>query len=389
MHGLPARISHELPLNLSRFPVICQIQVAGLRATFGEPYPYAKPYPYETKKLTLINEWFDNSTARMNENSKVIIVEGNVGVGKNAFAERLAKNFDFKVFNSVPDDVCFKMHDNNFDIRTLDECLPERCRTYDLKKFLLDPHPEKGTVGRLQLDWFKHRFMVYARGLLHVLSTGQGVVIVRSAFGDEVMVEAFTKLGYVTRNFFNYYQDYRANSICELLKPHITIYLDAPINVLMDRIRQRNNPTEMKSKIINEEYLQAIKWAFEHRFLDKMRTSGEVLEIDWSEVADDTDMEVIAEEMQHLTLERENNEDLRFKDWATLTEDMLCYYRRAYNAQQQLENLFCRPMPWDCPEVMYNSDDFDILNTVYNEHPAIAYRAGWAPELGHKSRFRM
>jgi len=46
-------------------------------------------------------------------------------------------------------------------------------RSYDLAKFYADKHPEKGTVGKLQLTWYDHKFLDYANALKHVLNTGK------------------------------------------------------------------------------------------------------------------------------------------------------------------------------------------------------------------------
>jgi len=70
------------------------IQVATLRATHGEKYPYSEPYPYWKKRYGLIGATFDNGTHRMNENSKVtdqhnslmsVFTDLNYGVSTKSF----------------------------------------------------------------------------------------------------------------------------------------------------------------------------------------------------------------------------------------------------------------------------------------------------------------
>ena len=144
-----------------------------MKATYGEPYGYEKPWPYETKKYNFINEWFDKTKARLNENSKVIVVDGNIAVGKNNFAKRLAKNFDLKYIGSVPDSQCFIGKENGFDLRSLNEFLTDATLFYDLEKWLTEPQPSVGRVGKLQLMWYQEKFMVYCHALHHLLSTGK------------------------------------------------------------------------------------------------------------------------------------------------------------------------------------------------------------------------
>ena len=100
------------------------VQVSSMHATFGEKYPYEKPFPYETKKFNFLHEslFLDRSIKRMNENSKMIIVEGQIGVGKEDFAKRLADNFDLKYIPRVSEDSMFTT-DGGLDIRNFNDVL--------------------------------------------------------------------------------------------------------------------------------------------------------------------------------------------------------------------------------------------------------------------------
>ena len=110
---------------------------------------------------------------RINENSKVLIVDGNVGVGKEAFAARIAKNFDMRLFPSTPDLTCFTGQDSPFDIRSLDHLLPPSLRSYDLTRFLAESTPEAGQVSRLQWPWYIQKFLTYLSALEHLMHTGE------------------------------------------------------------------------------------------------------------------------------------------------------------------------------------------------------------------------
>ena len=155
------------------------IPAATLIATHGEKYPYAEPWDYKNKSFTQIHRYLDSSLARMNPNSKMIVVEGNVAVGKNEFAKRLAKNFDMLYVPSLPEKMCFVEHKNGYDKRNLNEALPEHIQFYDLEKFYSDPNPQRGAIGKLQLDWYKERFNHYCQAVLHLLSTGQWTSVCR------------------------------------------------------------------------------------------------------------------------------------------------------------------------------------------------------------------
>jgi len=271
----------------------------------------------------------------------------------------------------------------------LDPMLPEGARAYDLKKFLTDKHPEKGSVGRLILPWIELKYYDYTDALKHVLSTGQGVVMVRSVYSDSVFVDAMRRMGYVTAPFVKYYNEYRNDSICELLKPHMTIYLDAPVSVCRERINQRKDPVEMNSKVLSDKYLQSIADVYRDKFLPLMRKSGDVVEIDWTEKGTEMDMDVIAEELQSYKLEPEDNEDPKFADWSRMVEDDYIYLRTFLEDRGAHRALFIKGVPWDCPEVCYSQSDAEAYNTIVLKHPVNQFMPGWTPALGDKTLFKL
>ena len=158
---------------LGRHGAAIQIQAAGLKATFGEKYPYPKPFPYEKRSYGFLDELMEDTRKRFNENSKVIVIEGNVGVGKNEFARRLAKNFDLKYIPGITEDDIFTGV-NNFDVRSTDICLPEEAQCYTNKKLFNDKNPACGKAVKLQFMYYCQRYTQYFhKALLHLLSTGK------------------------------------------------------------------------------------------------------------------------------------------------------------------------------------------------------------------------
>jgi len=331
----------------------------------------------------------EQTASRFNDNTKVIVVEGNMAVGKTEFAKRLAKEFDLKFFPPTSERSCFLEKSYNFDIRSLDPVLPSGAQSYDLKKLYSDHHPERGTAGRLQLRWFEEKFYDYLVALKHLLSTGQGVVLVRSVYSDSVFVEALHSMGWLTSNFVKYYNMIRSNAICDLYRPHLTVYLDAPLQVVRERINKRNNPIEVGSRNLNDEYLKAVDRVYQQRYLPKMRESGEVVEIDWTEVASEDDMEAIAEELQLVKLEGEDNDDPKFTDWSRQDEDDWSKFRLLLENRNAWLHYFIRDAPWDCPEVMLQQTDQEAWNQLARNHPVFKHQAGWSPQLGHNTAFKL
>jgi len=239
------------------------------------------------------------------------------------------------------------------------------------------------------LLWYEVKFYDYADALKHVLNTGQGVVMVRSVYSDIVFVDALRRMGYITAPFVQYFSDYRNDSICELLKPHMTIYLDAPVSVIKERINKRRDPREVGSKILSDKYLQTISDVYRDKFLPLMRKSGEVVEIDWTEKGTETDMDVIAEELQSYKLDPEDNEDSKFADWSRNVDDDYIYLRTFMDSRQAQRNLFLKPMPWNCPEVHFTQSDAEAYKNIVMKHPVWQFQPGWTPALGDKTLFKL
>jgi len=71
-------VLRSLPNVLDGLPVLTlaggttKLPIATLRATFGEKYPYEKPFPYEEWPLHSLALSFDYTEWRFNENTKVL-----------------------------------------------------------------------------------------------------------------------------------------------------------------------------------------------------------------------------------------------------------------------------------------------------------------------------
>ncbi|CAD5117589.1 DgyrCDS6347 [Dimorphilus gyrociliatus] len=265
-----------------------------MRATYGEPFGYQKPFPYEKKKFTMMSEIFDKTIHRFNENTKAILVEGGPGVGKTDFAHKFAKQFDLKVFDSVHDDSLWIDRQSGYDLRILNEFLPPKLAFYTTKMFYENPHPKDQLGCKLQFQMYEEKFRQYCAALQHLLNTGQGVVIVRSVWSDIVYAEAMKASGFMSEGAMKYYNEVRLNSICELIKPHLTIYLDTPIQTWKDRSFKKSRYGEKNSPAFNDTYLSKLDSIFKTKFLPEMKKHGEVLQIDWSEEADDLEMDTVS-----------------------------------------------------------------------------------------------
>lgn len=190
------------------------------------PYP---PYPYEEKPYGIWQSIFDKTTKRINENSKMICVEGPIAAGKTKLAQQLADEFEMLYVPAADMDMYY-INPYGYDMRQLDDQLPDDSKSFDVKDFCRNPKHKLS--ARLQIQMYYLRFEQYVDGLAHILNTGQGVVLDRSPHSDFVFMEAMHKLGYVSNGAKSVYNEIRENTITELLRPHLVIYLDVPVKAV-------------------------------------------------------------------------------------------------------------------------------------------------------------
>lgn len=119
--------------------------------------------------------------------------------------------------------------ETGFDLRTFDPKLPRAAQTFDEKKFLANPKDKM--AGIFQGHMYRIRYWNYIEALAHLFSTGQGVVLNRSAYSDIVFLEAMYRTNLLSKNAYRTLKEVRENTLQELMKPHLVIYLDVPADV--------------------------------------------------------------------------------------------------------------------------------------------------------------
>jgi NADH dehydrogenase (ubiquinone) 1 alpha subcomplex subunit 10 len=55
-----------------------------------------------------------------------------------------------------------------------------------------------------------------------------------------------------------------------LMKPHLVIYLDIPVPLVQQRIKERNIPYEVNSKVFTPEYLSDMEYFYKQHFLKQI-----------------------------------------------------------------------------------------------------------------------
>ena len=155
------------------------IQKAGITS---KPYykrnPTAPaPFPWYKQELSWMRAAFSSMLRRFDENSKIIIVEGNVASGISKFAKELADELGFVHIPQASMDMEYKNY-YGYDRRDYNHLLSEKnpCRTYDIADYNRDPEHRNAIV--LQLIMYRLKFFLYCDALTHLLNTGKCMTMI-------------------------------------------------------------------------------------------------------------------------------------------------------------------------------------------------------------------
>ncbi|XP_033223334.1 NADH dehydrogenase [ubiquinone] 1 alpha subcomplex subunit 10, mitochondrial [Belonocnema kinseyi] len=345
-----------------------QVSWISTRQTRKTRPPRPEPFPYKEKSFNIWEQIFDDTVFRFDDNTKVILVEGPPAVGKGELAKKLAHDLDMLyVPQTVLEDEW--VHKYNFDLRTLDDKLPESCRSVDLSTFLNNPSLRNG--GVMQLFFYRLRFHKYMKILAHVLSTGQGVVTERSPWSDDCFAKAMHANGYLSPNAFKLYNTMVEQSLHELMRPHLVVYLDASVKDVQEKIKKRNIPGE--SKIFNEKFLTDLENNYKYDFLKKMDEHANILIYDYSRGGD---FEVIVEDIETLKFDEQPQDSKKMMDWDLVANVMWTERRRKYSDQQEQMLLYLMLQQLIADELIVTAEESYIRHEVLKKY---APRDAWDP----------
>ncbi|EDV94406.1 NADH dehydrogenase [ubiquinone] 1 alpha subcomplex subunit 10, mitochondrial [Drosophila grimshawi] len=352
--------------------------ISGKTMRGGPRVPKVAPYPYKTKKYNWFSAVFDKTSKRFDENSKVICVEGPIAAGKTKFAQELAAELDMQYYPAVDLDLIY-INPYGYDMRKLDPELPPSCRSYDVRDFCKNPNHDLAAL--FQIRMYMLRYSQYVDALQHILSTGQGVVLERSPYSDFVFMEAMFRQGYISRGARSVYNELRQNTIGELLKPHLVIYLDQPIEAVQRQIKTRNLEHEVKSKVFSEAYLRDLESLYKQQYLKDIVGHAELLIYDWTAGGE---TEVVVEDIERIDFQQHESDPHNKKqlDWRFPLETEWCEARIKYcHEKPDLMNYFNVPR-YDVPELLRSADDSKVWRDVWFNAPGMKFRPGYNADVG-------
>ncbi|XP_032523905.1 NADH dehydrogenase [ubiquinone] 1 alpha subcomplex subunit 10, mitochondrial [Danaus plexippus] len=345
-----------------------------LRESLPPRPPKPAPFDYVNKDYTWLRSLFDRTTHRFDENTKVLVVEGPVAAGKTEFAAALAEDLGMKHFPEANMDIHY-IRPNGVDLRIFDKDIPEDTRTFDHVNF--NCHPNHRLAGNFQIMMYMARYGQYIDALAHLLNTGQGVVLERSPYSDFVFLEAMFSQKYVSRGIKSVYYELRANTIEELMRPHLVIYLDVPVDKVSEAIKKRGLKHEVDGKALTPAFLTEMEHQYKNKYLRDIATHAELLVYDWTGGGD---VEVVVEDIERLDFDKyTEREEPKMKDWRLPREVEWADQRQIFtNNKHYLMNLFNIPRT-DVPELITQADDGYMRDKVIYDHPAFQYTEGYTP----------
>jgi len=356
--------------------------------TSGNLEPRIEPWNYKKWGFTYMHSLIDGTTKRFNDNSKLLVVEGPPAIGKTEFAKAVADELDMKFVPGFTMDEYY-INSYGYDLRDLDYKIhQERVKSYDEKKFSKDPTGQSGGLDRMLMNLHLQRYFQYMENLEHIFNTGQGVVTERSPHSDWIYMDAAYNQGWIDRTTKNHYHKIRSMTIDQLLRPNLIIHLDAPMDVVQSRIRERSkttHPWEANSPVWeNTDYLHELyNVMLKKQYLSVAAESSMVLSYDWSEGGD---VEVVIEDIERLNMDYHDKYDKQQKDWRLLTEEMFATKRHQYTDKGQLINQFRDPF-WSADKLILTSDEALVSAQIKLELPGNFYHAGYNTVLGDPEPF--
>lgn len=327
----------------------------------GQRYP--KPFDYRNKKYGFMGQMFDSTLNKLTDNSLIITVDGNFGAGKSEFARKLAKEIDF-VYAREPDleSHLYEQPNGHNTRQMINEIVKgnKKYRMDNVEEWHVDPSFKK-TIS-LQHKFYNIRWMQMRTALLHLFSTGQGVVLERSVFSDQVIGQSLYDNHLMSDEAYRFYlRDLIPNTIAELWRPHVMIYLDKSPEECLKSIQANGKPFEKESKVYNLDFLKSMDQNYKRNLLPEMRLEMHVLQYN----AEEAETQTAIDDLEVLDFE----DDSKFNDWRIRRETTINTYRKILSDYDNCKAILQGPNSFvDVPEYLLYGDDLaNLTKKLFND----------------------
>ncbi|CAH8656774.1 unnamed protein product [Dicrocoelium dendriticum] len=202
-------------------PLLCISRCLKLVESGDVKFSDPPPFDYMGRTFSLSRSFIDSTPPRFNDNSKIIVVEGNIGSGKSYLASKLAEHFGLNYFpDPTEDDIyIFRQINPPFDLRCHNSLLPLSAKYYTCEMFWNEP--DLINMGK-------------------PFTKGRGFVTDRSPFSDIAFSDAFTQAGHFSDLAHRWFNQTHGITSKFLWKPHLIIYVKSTNDQIRERIRKRN-----------------------------------------------------------------------------------------------------------------------------------------------------
>ncbi|XP_002125057.2 NADH dehydrogenase [ubiquinone] 1 alpha subcomplex subunit 10, mitochondrial-like [Ciona intestinalis] len=217
---------------------------------------------------------------------KIFVTEGNIGVGKTAFAEEFAKKLDLKFYGNVS---------TNYDVErdsSKQVTAPKMMEWYTNPKSVLqmsrnlcndhfcqEPADYVHTC-RYQNNKLVMRALQYCDALAYLLWYGRGVTMVRQFYSDDVFAHAIKEMGWMDKRFWDFYILHRDYLDEDLIPPQVVLYLDASPEQCYENVQAGNNEAEKKLPL---DFYKRVEDAYRTSYIPEAEERGvNVVELDWN-----------------------------------------------------------------------------------------------------------
>jgi len=348
-----------------------------------EHVPKPKPFNYEKHQFNNFWNIIDKTTPRLDENSKIVVVEGAHAVGKTAFAQELADNLEMKYFPHVSMDDIYVNHAGDH-LRDYNHLLTSYNQTWDEKDFARDPMSgHDGAVDRFHACLYYLKFNQYLAALRHLLNTGQGCVMEKSTYSDFAYFYAAYNQGWMHRSTRQFYDAMVDNTLHHILRPNLIVYLDASVDAVMEKIKARGNEWDKNSPVFgNAAYLNDIYTTMKKEYLAEARNTSQILIYDWTEPGE---VEAVVEDIEALNFDHYGRYEEQQKDWRFVLEEVAAFKRGKYTNTLSLHQmrLHClNPHYYEAEKLFMGHEDSENLREVESLMKGGEFAPGFNTELG-------
>lgn len=363
-------------------PVVASRNIYGSQSRIEDPKK-TKAFDYENRVLNYWRDLTDKVSTRLDENSKIVVVEGAPGIGKSDFAKQLADDLGMKYLGeaTMEDAIVNKYGES---LRDYNEFLTPKNKVFTEIEFVKNPTPEiEGAVDRWLYYTYVEKYFQYFLALRHVFNTGQGCVIEKSVFGNHLMFDACYNAGWIDRTTRSYMYNTKQHNIGFLLRPNLIIYLDAPVDVVQKKIQQKSEHDKNSPVWANTHFLNDLANGYKRGYLREASGHSHVLTYDWTEPGD---FEQVIEDIERLEFDDIGTYEEFQSDWRLYHEEMANEYRNHITSNHVLagisESFTFAHMMAEQKHLALEGDDHKNMEEVCSAIPGQKYAYGYNEHMG-------